>query len=80
MNIDHLAISYDNEVLITVDVPGDSNCLFRVLVDSGIISIIGSKIFRSDLSISTKTLLNNGLVHGQKIRNYFNNIEMFSKG
>ena len=80
MNIDHLVISYDNKLFIPVDVPGDDNYLFRVLVATDIIPISDSKIICSDLSISTKTLLNNGLVHGQKIRNYFNNIEMFSKG
>ena len=47
MNIDYLAISYDNRPFISVDVPGDGNCLFRALVDSDIIPIGDSKKFRS---------------------------------
>ena len=57
MNIYHLAPSYDNKFCILVDVPGDDNCIFRVLVESYIIPISDSKTFRSDLSIRTKTLL-----------------------
>ena len=75
MNIDHLAISYDNKLFIPVDVPGDGNCLFRALVESDIIPISDSKTFRSDLSIRTKTLLKNGSLYGRQIRNYFNNNE-----
>ena len=80
MNIDHLVISYDNKLFIPVDVPGDDNYLFRVLVATDIIPISDSKIICSDLSISTKTLLKNGSLHGCQIRNYFNNNETSSKG
>ena len=80
MNINNLAITYDNKLFIPVDVPGDGDCLFRVLIESDIIPISDSKIFRSDLSIRTKTLLKNGSLHGRQIRNYFNNIENSSKG
>ena len=75
MNIYHLAPSYDNKFCILVDVPGDDNCIFRVLVESYIIPISDSKTFRSDLSIRTKKLLKNGSLHGRQIRNYFNNNE-----
>ena len=51
INMYHLAISYDNTLFIPVDVPGDGNYLFRVLVESDIISISDSKTFRSSLSI-----------------------------
>ena len=57
MNIDHLAITYDNKLFIPVDDPGDSNLIFRALVESGIIPISDSKTFRSNSSIFTKTLL-----------------------
>ena len=80
MNIDHLAISYDNKLFIPVDAPGDGNCLFRRLVESDIIPISDSKTFRSDLSIRTKTLLRNRALHGRPIRNYFNNNEKSIKG
>ena len=79
MNIDHLAISYDNKLFIPVGVPGGGNCLFRALVESGIIPISYSKTFRSDLSICTKTLLKNGSLHGRQIHNCFNNNESSSK-
>ena len=80
MNIDHLAISYDNKLLISVDVPGDGNYLFRALVDSDLIPISDSKTFRSDLSIRTKKLLKNRSLHGRQIRNYFNNNEKSIEG
>ena len=48
MNVDYLAISYDNKLFIPVDVPGDGNCLFRALVDSDI-PISDSKTYRSDM-------------------------------
>ena len=70
MNIDHLAISYDNKPLIPVDVPGDGNCLYRALVESDLIPLSDSKNFRSNLSHRTKTLLNNGSSHGRYIRNF----------
>ena len=75
MNIDHLAISYDNKLFIPVDVPGDGNYLFRSLVESDFIPISDSKTFCSDLSIRTEKLLKNGSLHGREIRNYFNNNE-----
>ena len=56
MNVDNLAISYDNKLLIPVDVLGDGNCLFRALVESDIIPISDSKKFRSDLSNRIKIL------------------------
>ena len=56
MNVDHLAISYDNKLLIPVDVLGDGNCLFRSLVESDIIPISDFKKFRSDLSNRIKIL------------------------
>ena len=65
MNIDHLVISYDNKLFIPVNVPGDSNYLFRVLVESGNIPISDSKTFRPDLSICTKTLLKNGSLYSR---------------
>ena len=80
MNIAHLAISYDDKLFIRVGVLFDRNCLFRALVESGIIPISHSKTFRYDLSIRTNTLLKNGLLYGRQIRNYFNNNENFSKG
>ena len=55
MNIDHLAISYDNKLFIPVDVPADGNCLFRALVEGDIIPIRDSKTFRSDLSNRAQT-------------------------
>lgn len=76
MNIDHLAISYDNKLFIPVDVSGDGNCLFRSLVECDVIPISDSKTFRSDLSNHTKTLLYNGSLYGRQIRNYFNNNEI----
>ena len=79
MNIDHLAISYDNKIFIPVDVPGDDNYNLKALVESDNIPISDSKTFRSDLSIRTKTLLKNGSLHGRQIRNYFNNNENSSK-
>ena len=36
MNIDYLAISYDNKLFIPVDISADGNCLFRSLVESNI--------------------------------------------
>ena len=80
MNINNLAITYDNKLFIPVDVPGDGDCLFRVLIESDIISISDFKIFRSDLSIRTKTLLKNGSLYGYQIRNYLNNNKKSSKG
>ena len=80
MNIDHLAISYDNKILIHVNVPVDGNYLFRALIESKIIPISDSKTFRSDLSIRIKTLLKNISLHGRHIRNYFNNNEKSIKG
>ena len=75
MNIDHLAISYDNKLFVPVDVPGDGNCFFRALVESGFISISDSKTFRSNLSLRIKKFLKNGSLYGRQIRNYFNNDE-----
>ena len=75
MNIDHLAISYDNKLFIPANVLCDGNYLFRALVESDFIPISDSKIFRSDLSIRTKKLLKNRSLHGRQIRNYFNNNE-----
>ena len=48
INIDHLAISYDNKLFISVDVPDDGKCLFRALVESDNIPISDSKTFRSN--------------------------------
>ena len=45
MNIDHLALSYDNKLFIPVDVPGDGNCLFLELVESDLIPLSDSKTF-----------------------------------
>ena len=42
MNIDHLAVSYDNKLFIPVDVPGDGNCLYRALVESDLIPLSDS--------------------------------------
>ena len=75
MNIDHLAISYDNKLFIAVDVSGDGNCLYRALVESDLIPLSDSKNFRSNLSHRTKILLKNGSSHGHHIQNYFNNNE-----
>ena len=75
MNIDHLVISYDNKLFIPVDVLGDGNCLFRVLVESGFIPISDSMTFRSNLSIRTNKLLKNESLHDRQICNYFNNKE-----
>ena len=72
MNIDHLAISYDNKLFIPVDVPGDGNCLYRALVESDLIPLSDSNTFRSNLSYRTKILLKNGSSHGCQIHNYFN--------
>ena len=72
MNIDHLVITYDNNLFIPVDVLGDGNCLFRALVESDSIPISDTMTFRSDLSIRTKKLLKNGSLYGRQIRNYFN--------
>ena len=80
MNIDHLAISYDNRLFIPVDVTSDGTYLFRTLVESDSITISDSKTFRSDLKIRTETLLKNGSLHDRQIRNYFNNNENPSKG
>ena len=77
MNIDHLAISYDNKLFIPIDVPGDGNCLFRALVESDFIPVSDPKTFRSNLSLRTKKLLKNGSSHGRQIRNYFNNNEKY---
>ena len=49
MNLDHLTISYDNTLFIHVDVPGDGNCLYRVLVESDLIPLSDSNTFRSNL-------------------------------
>ena len=49
MNIDHLAISYDNKLFISVNVPADDNCLFGKLVKSDIIPMRDSKTFCSYL-------------------------------
>ena len=65
MNIDHLAISYDNNLFIPVDVADDSICLFRESVESDIIPISYSRTFRYDLSICTKTLLKNGSLYSR---------------
>ena len=73
INIDHVAISYDNKLFIPVTVPADGNCLFRALVESNIIPISDSKTSRSDLSICIKTSLKNGSLNGRQTRNYFNN-------
>ena len=75
VNIDHLAISYDNKLFVPVDVPGDGDCLYRALVDSDLIRISDPNTFRSNLSHRTNTLLKNGSSHGLHIRNYFNNNE-----
>ena len=80
MNIDHLAISYDNKLFIPVDILADGNCLFRSLVESNINPSNVSKRFRSNLSNRAKILLNNGLLYGRQIRNYFNIKDKFSKG
>ena len=80
MNIDHLAISYDNKLFIPVDVPGDGNYLFRALVESDFIPLSDSKTFRSNLSYRTKTLLKNRSSHGRQICNYFNNNEKSIEG
>ena len=80
MNIDHLVISYDNKLFIPIDVPGNSNCLFRALVESNFILVSDSKTFRSNRSIRTKKLLKNGSLHRRQIRNHFNNNEKSSKG
>ena len=60
MNIDHLAISYDNKLFIParvrVRVPCDGNCLFRALVESDFIPISNLKTFRSDLSIRIRRI------------------------
>ena len=80
MNIDHLAISYDNKIIIRVNISGDGNYLFRALIESEIIPISDSKTFRSNLLIRTKTLLKNRSLHGRHIRNYFNNNEKSIKG
>ena len=79
MDLSHLAISYDNKIFIPMDVLGDGNCLFRVLVESDIIPISDFKTLRSDLSFRTKTLLKNGSLYGRQICNYFNNNEKSSK-
>ena len=80
INKDHLAISHDNKLFISVDVLDNGKCLFRALVESDNIPISDSKTFRSDLSIRTKILLKNGSLHSRQIRNYFNNNENSSKG
>ena len=80
MNIDHLAISYDNKLFIPVDVPGDGNYLFRSLVESDFIPISDSKSFRSNLLLRTKKLLKNESSHGRQIHNYFNNNEESIEG
>ena len=80
MNIDHLAISYDNKLFVPVDVPGDGDCLYRALVDSDLIRISDPNTFRSNLSHRTNTLLKNGSSHGLHIRNYFNNNEKSIEG
>ena len=80
MNIDHLAISYDNKLFIPVDVPGDGKCLYRTLVESDFIPLSDSKTFCSNLLHRTKTLLKNGSSYGRQIRNYFNNNENFVEG
>ena len=80
MDIEHLAISYYNKLFIPVEVPGDGNCLFRALAERDFIPISDSKTFRSNLSICTKKLLKNELLHGRQIRNYFNNNEKSIEG
>ena len=65
MNVDHLAIDYDNKLFILMDVPCSGDYLFRALVESDTIPISDAKTFRSDLSIRTNTLLKNGLLHGR---------------
>ena len=80
MNIDHLAISYDNKLFIPVYMPADGIYFLRALVESDRIPLSDSKTFRSDLSNRTKTLLKNGSLHGHQIRNYFNINENSSKG
>ena len=80
MNVDHLAIDYDNKLFILMDVPCSGDYLFRALVESDTIPISDAKTFRSDLSIRTNTLLKNGLLHGRQIRNYFNINEKSNKG
>ena len=80
INIDYLAISYDNKLFIHIDVPGDGNCLLRALVESDCIPISESKLFRSDLSIRTKKLIKNESLHGRQICNYFNNNKKYIGG
>ena len=64
MNIYHLAINYHTKLFIHVDGTADGNYLFSALLESDIIPISDSKMFRSDLSIHIKTLFMNGALHG----------------
>ena len=67
MNIDYVAISYDNKLFIPVNVPADGNCLFRALVENDIIHIDDSSAFRSYLSNRTKILFKNVSLYGRHI-------------
>ena len=79
--MDVLAIRYDNNLFIPYDVFGDGNCFYSSLVQSDFIHWSESKIFRSDLTIRTNSLLYiSESPEEYQLRNYVANKEFNSRG
>ena len=72
LQLNRLAISYENKIYISVDILGDDIFFYNSVVKSDFIPCDESKIFRFGFSNKTKSLLENfDSFEGDQSRNYF---------